>query len=228
MELVPCPKLVNFDERSLGAPLNFPAGTPIDSQFQDVGLTIVPDNAVAGHPDQAILFDTENFTGEDPDLMTPGPGINNDTPLLVANCDQFVDFSCADYVADCWARGLDGSILCFKDTKLDPKWSFAKTDKTGIVTQVAEKVAISDLATVGLYLFRRGSDFVAGAIDMLARNERVNNEFYTCPVYNHVIRNGGRIGVHEVRFEDMHGLGIPDDLIAYLELIGREPQRALA
>ena len=90
------------------------------------------------------------------------------------------------------------------------------------------KVAISDLATVGLYLFRRGSDFVAGAIDMLARNERVNNEFYTCPVYNHVIRNGGRIGVHEVRFGDMHGLGVPDDLIAYLGLIGREPQRALA
>jgi NDP-sugar pyrophosphorylase family protein len=154
--------------------------------------------------------------------------IDNETPLLIANCDQIVDFSCADYVADCWARGLDGSILCFRDSKLDPKWSFAKTDRSGIVTQVAEKLAISDLATVGLYLFRRGSDFVAGAIDMLARNERVNNEFYTCPVYNHVIRNGGRIGVHEVRFDDMHGLGVPDDLIAYLELIGREPQRALA
>jgi NDP-sugar pyrophosphorylase family protein len=154
--------------------------------------------------------------------------IDNETPLLIANCDQIVDFSCEAFVADCWARGLDGSILCFKDSELDPKWSFAKTDRSGIVTQVAEKVAISDLATVGLYLFRRGSDFVAGAIDMLARNERVNNEFYTCPVYNHVIRNGGRIGVHEVRFEDMHGLGIPDDLIAYLELIGREPQRALA
>jgi dTDP-glucose pyrophosphorylase len=154
--------------------------------------------------------------------------IDDETPLLIANCDQIVDFSCETFVADCWARGLDGSILCFKDGELDPKWSFAKTDRTGIVTQVAEKVAISDLATVGLYLFRRGSDFVAGAVDMLARNERVNNEFYTCPVYNHVIRNGGRIGVHEVRFEDMHGLGIPDDLIAYLELIGREPQRAHA
>jgi NDP-sugar pyrophosphorylase family protein len=154
--------------------------------------------------------------------------IDDETPLLIANCDQVVDFSCEAFVGDCWARGLDGSILCFKDSKLDPKWSFAKTDRTGIVTQVAEKVAISDLATVGLYLFRRGSDFVAGATDMLARNERVNNEFYTCPVYNHVIRNGGRVGVQEVRFEDMHGLGIPDDLIAYLELIGREPQRALA
>ncbi|HEY1837326.1 MAG TPA: glycosyltransferase family 2 protein [Rhizomicrobium sp.] len=152
--------------------------------------------------------------------------IDNDTPLLIANCDQVVDFSCEDFVADCWARNLDGSILCFEDSTRDPKWSFAKTRDDGLVTRVAEKIAISDLATVGLYLFRRGADFVAGAVDMIARNERVNNEFYTCPVYNHVIANGGRIGVHEVRFEDMHGLGVPDDLIAYLKLVGSE--RALA
>ena len=155
--------------------------------------------------------------------------IDNATPLLIANCDQVVeDFSCADFVADCWARGLDGSILCFQDRDRDPKWSFAKTDDSGFVIQVAEKVAISDLATVGLYLFREGSDFVAGAVDMVARNERVNDEFYTCPVYNHIIRAGGRIGIHQIRFEDMHGLGVPDDLMAYLRLIGREPQRALA
>ncbi|MGA9794487.1 MAG: glycosyltransferase family 2 protein [Rhizomicrobium sp.] len=152
--------------------------------------------------------------------------IDNDTPLLIANCDQVVDFSCEDFVADCWARNLDGSILCFEDSTRDPKWSFAKTRDDGLVTRVAEKIAISDLATVGLYLFRRGAAFVAGAVDMIARNERVNNEFYTCPVYNHVIASGGRIGVHEVRFEDMHGLGVPDDLIAYLKLVGSE--RALA
>jgi len=154
--------------------------------------------------------------------------IDNDTPLLIANCDQVVDFSCEAFVADCWARGLDGSILCFKDKHLDPKWSFAKTDSNGLVTQVAEKSPISDLATVGLYLFRHGSDFVAGAVDMIARNERVNNEFYTCPVYNYVIEAGGRIGVHEVRFEDMHGLGIPSDLLKYIEHIRCEPRRALA
>jgi dTDP-glucose pyrophosphorylase len=154
--------------------------------------------------------------------------IDNETPLLIANCDQVVDFSCETFVADCRARGLDGSILCFEDRARDPKWSFAETDKDGLVVQVAEKVAISNMATVGLYLFAHGADFVAGAVDMIARNERVNNEFYTCPVYNHVIAHGGRIGVHAVRHEDMHGLGVPDDLMAYLDLIGSEPERALA
>ena len=154
--------------------------------------------------------------------------IDNEMPLLIANCDQVVDFSCEAFVADCWSRDLDGSILCFEDRARDPKWSFAKTDTVGLVTRVAEKSAISNLATVGLYLFRKGADFVAGAVDMIARNERVNGEFYTCPVYNHVITTGAKIGVFEVQFADMHGLGVPDDLMAYLDLIGSEPQRALA
>ena len=154
--------------------------------------------------------------------------INDEAPLLIANCDQVVDFSCTEFVADCWARGLDGSILCFEDLARDPKWSFAKTDKEGLVVEVAEKRAISDMATVGLYLFRCGSDFVSGAVDMIARNERVNNEFYTCPVYNHINRRGGRIGIHKVQAEAMHGLGVPDDLVKYLQMIGSHAEQALA
>ena len=154
--------------------------------------------------------------------------IDNDTPLLIANCDQVVEFSCTEFVSECWARGLDGSILCFDNPSRDPKWSFAKTDKDGLVMQVAEKRAISQLATVGVYLFRRGRDFVSGAVDMIARNERVNNEFYTCPIYNHVIGHGGRIGVHTVSAEAMHGLGVPEDLVQYLQLVGAQPVRAQA
>jgi len=52
---------------------------------------------------------------------------------------------------------------------------------------------------------------------MIARNERVNNEFYTCPVYNDLIKRGLRIGVYEIPADAMHGLGTPEDLAAYLE-----------
>jgi NDP-sugar pyrophosphorylase family protein len=154
--------------------------------------------------------------------------IDTAAPLLIANCDQVVDFACDAFVSDCLDRGLDGSILCFRDGTRDPKWSFARTDAHGLVAEVAEKVAISDLATVGLYLFREGADFVAGAVDMIARNERVNGEFYTCPVYNHLIRKGGRIGVHEIQAGAMHGLGVPEDLVAYLRLLDGAPRRARA
>jgi NDP-sugar pyrophosphorylase family protein len=142
--------------------------------------------------------------------------INNNAPLLIANSDQLVDFDVNTFIQDCSDRSLDGSILVFRDKHKDPKWSFAKLKEDGLVTEVAEKKPISDLATVGIYLFSRGSDFVASAIDMIVNNERVNNEFYTCPVYNYMIRNGAKIGVFEVDQNHMHGLGTPNDFQSYI------------
>lgn len=145
---------------------------------------------------------------------------DNDQPMMVANSDQLIDFDVNAYIEDCLSRGLDGSILVFQDPTMDPKWSFVKLNDAGLVTEVAEKKPISDLATVGVYLFSRGSDFVAAALDMILANDRVNNEFYTCPVYNYMIRNGARIGVFEVPMQAMAGLGTPEDLKAFLAMRG--------
>lgn len=137
---------------------------------------------------------------------------NDGDMVIVANSDQLIDFSIDDFVDDCVRRNLDGSILVFKDPELDPKWSFAKVNNEGIVEQVAEKKAISEYATVGVYLFRRADALVKAAIDMFAINDRINNEFYTCPVYNYMIAEGARIGIYEIKKEAMHGLGTPEDM----------------
>ena len=142
--------------------------------------------------------------------------LDGDAPLLIANSDQYVDFSVDGFVSDCFDRKLDGSILVFREANRDPKWSYARVGSDGLVAEVAEKQAISEWATVGIYLFARGSDYVRSAIDMIARNDRVRGEFYTCPVYNYAIASGLRIGVYEVPSEAMHGMGTPEDLERYL------------
>lgn len=95
LQMVPCPLVVNFDETPFGRPLNLAAGTWITDQFASLGLNISAVNNVAGHPDKAILFDSENPTGEDPDLSTPGSGANNDEPLglvlIIAEDDVDID-----------------------------------------------------------------------------------------------------------------------------------------
>ncbi len=145
--------------------------------------------------------------------------INNSTPLLIANSDQIVDIDIAAFIDDCKNRELDGSILTFVDEYKDPKWSFAKIDDNGLVKEVKEKEVISPYATVGIYLYSRGSDFVNSAVDMIARNDRVNNEFYTCPTYNYAIKDGLKIGIYNIRFNQMHGIGTPEDLNSYLKII---------
>ncbi len=145
--------------------------------------------------------------------------IDNDDALLIANSDQIVDININSFLEDCFNRNLDGSILTFNDLERNPKWSFAKTNSEGLVMEVKEKEAISSDATVGIYLYKRGKDFVNASIQMIIENDRVNNEFYTCPTYNYAIALGNNIGIYDIPEVAMHGIGTPDDLNNYLELI---------
>jgi choline kinase len=76
--------------------------------------------------------------------------IDNDQPLLIANSDQFIEWDSNNVLYSFSAEGIDGGILSFKATH--PKWSYAKLDENGFVSEVAEKKPISDNATVGVYL----------------------------------------------------------------------------
>ena len=143
--------------------------------------------------------------------------INNDDLLLIANSDQIVDMNIADFIDDCKERKLDGSILTFIDVHKDPKWSFAKIDANDLVTEVKEKEVISDYATVGIYLYAHGKYYVDASIDMFIENDRVKGEFYTCPTYNYAIADNAKIGIYNINFKQMHGIGTPGDLNTYIK-----------
>ncbi len=141
--------------------------------------------------------------------------INNSEPLLIANSDQLVDMDIKNYIDDCNNRHLDGSILVFPND--DIKWSYAKINEDNLVVEIKEKTPISPYATVGIYYYSKGQDYVDAAIDMMANNDRTNGEFYTGPVYNWAVKNGKSVGIYKITPEQMIGLGTPDDLTAYLE-----------
>lgn len=111
--------------------------------------------------------------------------IKNNNPLIIANSDQFIEWNSGKSMYKFINKNADGGILTFKS--LHPKWSYAKINKTGLVSEVAEKKVISDNATVGIYYWKKGSDYVKFAETMIKRNIRYKNEFYVCPVYNQAI-----------------------------------------
>lgn len=141
--------------------------------------------------------------------------INNDMPLMMANSDQYVDTNINEYLATLDSTGADGLIMTFPAD--DPKWSFVRRDASGAVVEVVEKEVVSNEATVGIYNFRRGRDFVAGAEQMIARDRRVNGEFYVAPMYNEMLEDQATIVTHDIGAR-MYGLGIPSDLDAFLRL----------
>lgn len=138
--------------------------------------------------------------------------INNDDELVIANSDQWVDWSSAHFIDYMRRREAHGGICTFYATH--PKWSFAKVNEDGIITEVAEKNPISSTATVGIYYWSKGSLFVNSAELMISKNIRTNGEFYACPAYNELIQSGGIVYNYPV--PRMMGLGVPEDLEKFL------------
>jgi dTDP-glucose pyrophosphorylase len=139
--------------------------------------------------------------------------IDNNQPLLIANSDQYIDWDSAKTMYKISEKNIDGAILTFQSTH--PKWSYAKVNKDNEVEQVAEKEVISNNATVGVYYWKKGKDYVRFAKEMIKKNIRINNEFYICPVYNQAILNNKKIVIEEVK--KMWGLGTPEDLDFFLK-----------
>jgi beta-phosphoglucomutase-like phosphatase (HAD superfamily)/dTDP-glucose pyrophosphorylase len=148
-------------------------------------------------------------------VLTLKDAINNDTPLVIANSDQYLEWSVDDFYRALYHPDWDGVISTFQqEDPSDLRWSYANVNNEGEVTQVAEKKFIGPLATTGIYGWKRGADYVTDTEAMIADNVRVNNEFYVCPVYNHSIARNLRIRTHNCK--KMWGLGVPVDYEYFL------------
>ena len=141
--------------------------------------------------------------------------INNDDALMIANSDQYVDTSIDAYISA--IEKDDGLIMTM--TADEDKWSYIAFDDDRHVTMVREKEVISNEATVGIYNFAHGSDYVNYAEEMIARDLRSKGEFYVAPVYNLMIEDGKKIGFYNIGSDGngMYGLGIPEDLQSFLK-----------
>lgn len=139
--------------------------------------------------------------------------IDNDTPLIIANSDQIVEW---DSVVFKTLTKRNNVIATFIDESMNPKWSFSKLHNA-VITEVAEKDPISQIANVGIYGWSKGSDYVKYAQRMIEKNIKTNNEFYIAPVYNEAIADGKIVMPYFV--DAMHGVGTPEDLEKYLRTI---------
>ena len=103
--------------------------------------------------------------------------------------------------------------MCFAPADGTSKWSYVNLSFDEI-TWVAEKDPISPFATFGGYYFRRIGDFKEAYQRMVKMNDMTKGEFYTTPVYNHLIALGGIVRPYLVN--EVWGLGTPEDLAKYL------------
>jgi beta-phosphoglucomutase-like phosphatase (HAD superfamily)/dTDP-glucose pyrophosphorylase len=168
----------------------------------DIEYTITPITSVTEGAACSVLLAKEH--------------INNGEPLVIVNSDQFLEWDQNEFYRALCNAEYDGCISVFEQNNSeDIKWSYSMTDSKGVVTEVAEKKYISNWATTGIYGWNRGSDYVRYAEKMIAKNIRVNGEFYVCPVYNEAIGAGGIF--RNLVCKKIWGLGVPEDLEIFLK-----------
>tara|TARA_A100001201_G_C4092683_1_gene202660 strand:+ start:1709 stop:2434 length:726 start_codon:yes stop_codon:yes gene_type:complete len=143
--------------------------------------------------------------------------IDNDDELVIANCDQYLQWSFYDYIT--YSRLYDGCLVTFNST--NPHHSYVRLKKS-LVTEVAEKIVISDKASAGIYYFKKGSEYVKSTNQMIEKDIRTNNEFYICPVYNELLGSDKKISTYECDVHNKHMLGTPEELKIFLDKIENE------
>jgi len=158
------------------------------------------------------------------DYITEGPAstvllardyIDNDEELIVANCDQIMEWDGSVFLNCC--RMYDGAVVTYYENSI--KNSYAKIDSKGKVTEIKEKQVISNISLNGIHYWKKGKYFVNSVEEMILANERYNNEFYIGPSYNQLIKKGYAIGIHHIPNEQHNAVGIPEDLEKYIQRI---------
>ncbi len=163
---------------------------------------------------QIILEDPNNRRGAAAACLLAEVEINTEEELIISNSDQLINWNPINFIGFMHEKNANGGIITFKAN--DPKWSFAKLEcSSDLIIEVAEKNPISNNATVGIYWFKSGKLFVDAVKSMIDKNIKINGEYYTCPVYNEIIKSHGKIYNYEI--SKMHPLGTPEDLEFYLK-----------
>ena len=157
------------------------------------------------------------------DYLTDGPAstcllaekyIDNDDSLVIANCDQIMDWDAKDFIYFAKSKNLDGVVVTYLSNTL--KNSYIKIDENGHGVELAEKRVISNHSLNGIHYWKKGSDFVKSSKDMIRKDLRTNNEFYIAPTYNEMISDNKKIGIYEILRKNHHPVGTPEDLNLYL------------
>jgi len=164
-------------------------------------------------PDCKIIKVDKPTQGATETVLLAKEHINNENPLVIANGDQFVKWNSNEFFYSMAADECDGGIVTFKSTH--PKWSYVKLGENGYVSETVEKKPISDKATVGIYYYKKGSDFVKYASIMMKKRITTNELFYICPIYNEFINEGKKIRIFDV--DKVWKLSTPQELEAFLK-----------
>ena len=133
---------------------------------------------------------------------------------LIVCCDQVVEYNSEAYNDMLTWKHISGSLLTFRDSSKDPKWTYARIDVIDQIVNLACKIAISETPICGIYHWRNSVWMYRDIASILKNNIRTNGEFYVCDAAALSIEKSHKPW-RAVPVDRMIPLGTPEDYEAY-------------
>ena len=140
--------------------------------------------------------------------------IDNDEELILMAIDDFMDENSAGIINEFHKANADAGVISFNS--VHPRYWFVKTDEGGVPVEFAEKTPISKNALVSFYYFRRGSDFVECAKEIIRKDNPVNGNFYISQTLNEMILKQKLIVMRKITNDRFHPLKTEAQMAEYI------------
>lgn len=139
-------------------------------------------------------------------------------PVLLADGDTFYDEDVVGKFREVCKES--NAVFYFDDTQPKPMYSYIKTDESGRILEVKEKVKISDKANSGCYCFKSGLELEDNCKKLLdAQQTQLSQdavgEYYTSGVIARMLEQGSHFVGLQIDPKKYHVVGTPSQLEAW-------------
>lgn len=158
-------------------------------------------------------------------LMAAADKIDDNSPVLVSYCDYYMSWDYAAFLQYLDAGNFAGAIPCytgFHPHLLPAKNLYAscRINDSGLLSEIREKHSFEadktkTLHSPGVYFFGSGRLLKDYGNRLMAADDSLNGEYYVSMIYNHLVRDGLRVGV-PANVDYFCQWGTPEDLDEYL------------
>lgn len=176
----------------------------IACQSQDIDNHRISELPELLHPKASFVVINGNTRGAACTALLASEQFDSEDELLILGVNEYIDVDFTTIIQRFRKRGLDGGVLTFPS--IHPRYSYVKTDADGLVLQAAEKRPISNTAAATFFWYRKGSDFVAAAKDVIRKHDHVNDLYYISPTINQMLLKQKRIGIEALESGRYHPL----------------------
>ncbi len=139
--------------------------------------------------------------------------INNDTPLIISNSDQFFEDDFNEIISYFQEYDYDAGVVTFET--VHPRWSFVRLGEDNEIIEAAEKKPISRHGIAGLYYFKKGQYFVDAAMRVIEKDANVDGMYYIAPTLNELILDNKKLGALKIDAEKYHTFYMPSKIKEY-------------